>query len=83
MFFCICNLVTGTSPTPDDARKRARQAETLVFQGLPPDRSSVTGLHSLGDLSDRPIADKRATGKPPRRSQAASLATLTRDLGKE
>lgn len=67
----------------DDAQKWARQAETLVDQGLPPNRSSVARLHTFGDLVDLHIADMCSVGKPPRRSKAATLATLKRDLGKE
>lgn len=67
----------------DDAQKWARQAETLVDQGLPPNRSSVARLHTFGDLVDLHIADMCAVGKPPRRSKAATLASLKRDLGKE
>lgn len=67
----------------DDAHKWARQAETLVDQGLPPNRSSVARLHTFGDLVDLHIADMCAVGKPPRRSKAATLATLKDDLGKE
>jgi len=39
----------------DDAQKWARQAETLVDQGLPPNRSSVARLYSFGDLVDDPV----------------------------
>lgn len=60
-----------------------RQAETLSDQGLPPNRSSVARLHTFGDLVNLHIADMCAVGKPPRRSKAATLATLKRDLGKE
>ena len=67
----------------DDARKWARQAETLVDRGLPPNRSSVARLHTFGDLVDLHIADMCTVGKPPRRSKAATLTTLKRDLGKE
>lgn len=67
----------------DDARKWARQAETPVDQGLPPNRSSVARLRTFGDLVDLHIADMCAVGKPPRRSKAATLATLKGDLGKE
>lgn len=67
----------------DDAQKWARQAETLVDQGLPPNRSSVARLHTSGDLVDLHIADMCAVGKPPRRSKSATLATVKRDLGKE
>ncbi|MBJ2150818.1 site-specific integrase [Paracoccus sp. IB05] len=67
----------------DDAQKWARQAETLVDQGLPPNRSSISRLHTFGDLIDLHIADMCAVGKPPRRSKEATLATLKRDLGKE
>lgn len=67
----------------DDTQKWARQVETLVDQGLSPNRSSVARLHTFGDLVDLHIADMCAVGKPPRRCKAATLATLKRDLGKE
>ncbi len=67
----------------EDAHRWARQCETLVDQGLPPNRSSVARLHTFGDLIDLHIADMCAVGKPPRRSKEATLATLKRDLGKE
>ncbi len=67
----------------EDAHHWARQCETLVDQGLPPNRSSVARLHTFGDLVDLHIADMCAVGKPPRWSNAATLATLKRDLGKE
>lgn len=65
----------------DDAQKSARQAETLVDQGRPPNRSSVGRLHTFGDLADLHIADRCAVGKPPRRSKAATLALLKSNLG--
>lgn len=61
----------------------ARQAETLVDQGLPPNRSSVARLPTFGDLVELHIADMCAVRKPPRRSKAATLATLKGDPGKE
>jgi len=61
----------------------AARAETLVDQGLPPNLSSVARLHTSGDLVDLHIANMCAVGKPPRRSKAATLATLKHDLGKE
>ncbi len=35
----------------EDAHRWARQCETLVDQGLPPNRSSVARLHTFGDLT--------------------------------
>jgi len=67
----------------DDAHRWARQAETRVDQGLAPNKSSVTRLATFGDLIDLHIVDMCEVGKPPRRSKAATLATLKRDLGKE
>ncbi|WP_226341125.1 site-specific integrase [Gemmobacter serpentinus] len=67
----------------EDALKWARQAETLVDQGLPPNRLSISRLHTFGDLIDLHIADMCAVGKPPRRSKKATLATLKRNLGKD
>jgi hypothetical protein len=67
----------------DDAQKSPRQAETPVSQRRPLNRSSVARLHAFGDLVDHHITDRRAAGKPPRRSKAATPATLKRDLGKE
>ena len=67
----------------DDAHRWARQAETRVDQGLAPNKSSVSRLQIFGDLIDLHIADMFEVGKPPRRSKAATLTTLKRDLGKE
>lgn len=67
----------------DDAHRWARQAETRVDQGLAPNKSSVSRLQTFGDLIDLHIADMCEVGKPPRRSKAATLTTLKRDLGKE
>lgn len=66
----------------DGAYRWARQAETRVDQGLAPTRSSVARLSTFGDLVDLHITDMRAVGKPPRRSKAATLEALKRDLGK-
>ena len=65
----------------DDAYRWARQAETRVDQGLEPTRSSVARLSTFGDLIDLHIADMHAVGKSPRRSKAATLEALKRDLG--
>jgi len=67
----------------DDAHKWARQAETRVDQGLPANKSSAVRLATFGDLAELHIDDTCAVGKPPRRSKAATLATLKNDLGKE
>ena len=67
----------------DDAHRWARQAETRVDQGLAPNKSSVSRLATFGDLIDLHIIDMCEVGKPPRRSKAATLAALKRDLGKE
>ena len=67
----------------DDAHRWARQAETRVDQGLAPNKSSVSPLQTFGEHVDLHIADICEVGKPPRRSKAATLATLKCDLGKE
>ncbi len=67
----------------DDAHTWARQAETRVDQDLSPNKSSAARLATFGDLFDLHIDDMCAVGKPPRRSKAATLATLQNDLGKE
>ena len=67
----------------DDAHRWARQAETRVDQGLAPTSTSVSRLQTFGDLIDLHITDMCEVGKPPRRSKAATLTTLKRDLGKE
>ena len=64
----------------DDAHRWARQAETRVDQGLAPNKSSVSRLQTFGDLIDLHITDMCEVGKPPRRSKAATLTTLKRDL---
>ncbi|MGB7260538.1 MAG: hypothetical protein WBC68_00590 [Albidovulum sp.] len=67
----------------DDANKWTRQAETRVDQGLPANKSSAARLATYGDLACLHIDDMCAVGKPPRRSKAATLATLKNDLGNE
>ena len=67
----------------DGAHRWARLAETRVDQGLAPNKSSVSRLITFGDLIDLHIIDMCEVGKPPRRSKAATLKTLKRDLGKE
>lgn len=64
----------------DDAHRWARQAETRVDQGLAPNKSSVSRLTTFGDLIDLHIIDMCEVGKSPRRSKAATLKTLKRDL---
>jgi len=56
---------------------------TRVDPWLAPNKSSVSRLQTSGDLVDLPIADMCEVGKPPRRSKAATLSILKRDLGKE
>lgn len=67
----------------DEAHKWARQAETPVDQGLSPNKSSAARLATFGDLVDLHIDDMCAVGRPARRSEAATLATLKNDLGSE
>ena len=67
----------------DDAHRCARQAETRVDQWLAPKKTSMSRLTTFGDLIDLHILDMCEVGKPPRRSKAATLKTLKRDLGKE
>lgn len=67
----------------DDTHRWACQAETRVDQGLAPNKSSVSRIQTFGDLIDLHIADMCEVGKPPRRSKAATLTTVNRDLGKE
>ncbi|MDU9006426.1 hypothetical protein [Sedimentitalea todarodis] len=67
----------------DGAHKWVRQAETRVDQGLTPNKSSAACLATFDDLVDLHVNDMCAVGKPPRRSKAATLATLKYDLGKE
>ncbi len=67
----------------NDAHRWARQAETRVDQGLAPNKSSVSRLRTFGNIIDLHIADMCEVGKPLRRSKAATLTTLKRDLGKE
>ena len=67
----------------DDAHRWARQAETRVDQGLAPNTSSIARVQTFGDLINLHIADMCEVGKSPRRSKAATLAALKRDLGNE
>ena len=75
-----CARRSSVATTP---HAQARQTETRVDQGLAPNKSSVSRLQTFGDLIDLHITDMCEVGKPPRRSKAATLITLRRDLGKE
>lgn len=66
-----------------DAYKWARQAQTRVDQSLSPNKSSAARLATFGGLVDLRIDDMCTVGKPPRRSKAATLATLKNGLGNE
>jgi hypothetical protein len=65
-FYRVFNPLAKLAPTPDYARRWARQAEILVDQGLSPDRSSIVRLPTFGELVDLHIADICLPGKPPR-----------------
>ena len=67
----------------DDAPRWDCEAETRFDQGLAPTSASVSRFQTFGDLIDLHIADMCEVGKPPRRSKAATLTALQRDLGKE
>ena len=75
---------TRRSSRRDDAQQWAWPApRPWSIRGCRLGRSSVARLHSFGDRVDLTIADLCAVGKPPRRSKAATLATLKRDMRKE
>jgi len=68
----------------EDAHRWARHCATRVDQGLAPDRSSVSRLHTFGDLNDLRVAEMRAIGKPPHREpKRQPFQPRKRDHGKE
>ncbi|MBZ9768217.1 site-specific integrase [Mesorhizobium sp. CA6] len=66
----------------DDARRWATETERQVDRGETPTKSRIARLKTFGELIDLHIEDMCDVGKSPRRSKAAALAMLKRDLGK-
>jgi hypothetical protein len=65
----------------DDALSRSRLAELSVDRNETPVNSQIGRLTKFGELVRLHIEDMTAVGKPPRRSKAATLDMLQRELG--
>ncbi|MBB6464994.1 site-specific integrase [Aminobacter sp. NyZ550] len=74
--------VSETFLRRDDARRWALEAERQIDRGETPNQSRIARLKTFGDLIDLHIDDMCDVGKPPRRSKAATLDMLKRQLGK-
>jgi integrase len=65
----------------EEARQWATNAERQVDRGEAPRPARNASIKNFGDLVDLHVADMTDVGRPPRRSKAATLAMLKRDLG--
>ncbi len=65
----------------EDAKRWAIDAERQIDRGESPSSSRIGRLKTFGDLIDLHIADMCEVGKAPRRSKAATLVMLKRELG--
>ncbi len=66
----------------EDAKRWSVDAERQIDRGETPNPSSVGRLKTFGDLIDLHISDMSDVGKAPRRSKAATLDLLKRELGR-
>jgi len=66
----------------EDAKRWSIDAERQIDRGESPHPSSVGRLKTFGDLIDLHISDMSDVGKAPRRSKAATLEMLKRELGR-
>ena len=66
----------------DDARRWATEAERQIDRGETPSEARIARLKTFGELVDLHIDDMCAVGKAPRRSKAATLEMLKRELVK-
>jgi len=73
--------VSETFVRHEDARQWATDAERQIDRGQPPRSTRAARVSTFGDLIDLHIADMTDVGRAPRRSKAATLAMLKRDLG--
>lgn len=65
----------------DDALRWSRLAELSVDRNETPVSARIGRLTKLGDMVKLHIEDMTTVGKPPRRSKAATLDMLRRELG--
>jgi hypothetical protein len=65
----------------DDAKTWGLEAERQIDRGETPASSRIAELRTFGELIDLHVEDMCAVGKAPRRSKAATLDQLKRELG--
>lgn len=65
----------------EDAKRWGIDAERQIDRGETPSTSRIAKVRTFADLIDLHIEDMCAVGKPPRRSKAATLKALKRELG--
>jgi hypothetical protein len=73
--------VSETFLRRDDALRWSRLAELSVDRNETPVSPRIGRLTKFGELVRLHIEDMTAVGKPPRRSKAAALDMLQRELG--
>lgn len=73
--------VSETFVRYEDAKRWGVDAERQIDRGETPSLSRIGKLQTFGDLIDLHIEDMCAVGKAPRRSKAATLKALKRELG--
>jgi integrase len=65
----------------EDAKRWAVDAERQIDRGETPSSARLARVQTFSDLVDLHIEDMCAVGQAPRRSKAATLKALKRDLG--
>lgn len=65
----------------DDAKRWALDVERQIDRGETPSPARLARLKTFGDLVDLHVEDMCVVGKAPRRSKAATLDQLKRELG--
>ncbi len=65
----------------EDAKRWAIEAERQIDRGETPESSRISRIRTFGQLIDLHIEDMSAVNRAPRRSKAATLSLLKRQLG--
>jgi integrase len=73
--------VSETFVRYEDAKRWGVDAERQIDRGETPSTSRIAKARTFGDLIDLHVEDMCAVGKAPRRSKAATLKALKRELG--
>lgn len=74
--------VSDTFVKHEDAKRWANEAERQIDRGERPAAPRVARAKTFGDLIDLHISDMKDVGRAPKRSKAATLDLLKRELGR-